>query len=909
MKIKYNETVSDYGKLIRNAIEFLKDGDVLEFERGEYVVSDEYLERCFYYVTNNTSCEKSIAFHLKNKKNIIIKGNGSKLLFTKEITPFVISNCENIDISGFEIDYTFNNHLELKIVEVLDNKIIVSPVEGFELELKDDKVYLPNINQPIFGGLTMAYDSELLRPSYRKSFYFLAINRSEKDFLGDTFRFQSVRFKEKTGGLYEMELPFTIPFVKDEVLVMCVCPERKAQTFFVSDSKNTSLSDIEIFYSPSMAIIAQFCENLTLNNVNVERNGKHGMLTSLADSVHCLHCTGKISLRNCKFFNMMDDALNVHGLYTKVISSNNGRLTVKLMEEQQSGINAYKTGDVLTVYKGYTLDERCKFTVNEAKLKTPYEIELTGKIDGENVAEGDIVSNKNRMPEVEVINCSCGNNRPRGFLLTSSKKMVVDGCRFSNCEHGIECAGDTVYWYEAGGVNDLTVKNCTFENCNYAAGNYAIVISPQFDKTGKEQFYHKNIKIENNLFLGFSSGMIYANAVDGLIIVGNDYRYVEPYEKIPAPKGMIFLEGCKNLYIENNYDEACFREECKPFWLCDKLTKETVVFLEGEEKTDLLYPAKEILKVTDYSENIQYADGVDYACDGGKIIKLSDTIPQFTKEEFYRLIPDRIGVEIDRSKVKFDTGGQRFFKFDEIEYRAVKVDYIKAGDRKYTVPQPCTKQTELFRQKLKSGEKVRICFYGDSITEGADASACRRLPPYIDKWSDLLVKFFKLYYKTDKLISVNSAMGGKCSDWGLKNFRENVLCNHPDLLILAFGMNDGMSTVQEFSKRIEEMICLLREQNDKAEIVLVATSVPNPQSTWYLNQSKFGTPLKALAERYGCAFCDMGTLTEEVFKVKNYRDCTSNNVNHLNDFGTRLYLHSLLNVMLGDEYIKVYKTK
>lgn len=904
--IEYDEKITDYGKIIADAVSQMKDGDTLEFGSGEFPVGGKYLDRCFYYVSNNTSCEKKIAFHLKNKKNVSIIGHGSKLIFTDEVTPFVVSECENVKISGFDVDYLHNYHLEFDIIRVTDGAMTVRCAEGFAFSLVDGKAYLPDLSKLIYGGLTMAFDPELKRPSFRTGLYFFALNQSGKDHLGKSFRYEPVNVTETVDGCYKMETPYANAFSAGQKLIMCVCSERRDQVFLLNQSQNTVIEDVNISYSPSMGVIAQFCEDLSLQRVRVERNGRHGMVSSLCDAVHCVHCTGKLTLCDCRFFNMMDDALNVHGIYTQVIKTNGNTALVKLMEAQQQGVNSYRPGDVLTVYKGHTLDKRCEFIVEKSELKSGYEIEISGKINGEEITDGDIVSNPDRMPEIEASGCACGDNRPRGFLLTSSKKTVIDGCRFSDCEHGIECAGDTVYWYEADRVNDLTVKNCVFENCNHASGNYAIVVSPKYDHSGNEKYYHRNIKIKDNLFLGFSSGILYADGVDGISVTGNRYRYEGPYPALAAPNGTFCLENCANLFFEDNYDERRFWEDARPFWLCDRQNRETVVFLEGEERSDLLYDARKILRVTDYAERTVYREGVDYRCVDGKIERISDNIPSFSRSEFYRLQPDRIGVEIDRTKVKFDTDLPRWFKFDEIEYRAVKVDYEREGKRVYSVPESCADRTKSFRGKLSKGESARLCFYGDSITEGADSSACRRIPPYIDKWADQLTEFLKIFYRNDKLTSVNVAKGGKDSLWGLENFESNVLDNNPDLLILAFGMNDGECPVEEFGNRIEKMIRLLRGQNEKSEIVLVATALPNPQSRWFLNQQYFGKTLKELAEKYSCAFCDMGKLTGEIFAVKNYRDCTTNNVNHMNDFGTKIYLHSLLNVILGEEYEKIY---
>lgn len=51
-----------------------------------------------------------------------------------------------------------------------------------------------------------------------------------------------------------------------------------------------------------------------------------------------------------------------------------------------------------------------------------------------NVVAGNyVIENLSANPEIEIRNCECGNNRPRGFLLRSPKKQLWKTAFFTIC--------------------------------------------------------------------------------------------------------------------------------------------------------------------------------------------------------------------------------------------------------------------------------------------------------------------------------------------------------------------------------------------------------------------------------------------------------------------------------------------
>ena len=52
------------------------------------------------------------------------------------------------------------------------------------------------------------------------------------------------------------------------------------------------------------------------------------------------------------------------------------------------------------------------------------------------------------------------------------------------------------------------------------------------------------------------------------------------------------------------------------------------------------------------------------------------------------------------------------------------------------------------------------------------------------------------------------------------------------------------------------------------------------------------------------AMCQMTSMTQSILSRKEYKDFTGNNVNHTNDFYTRVYAQTLLQTVIGYENMK-----
>jgi len=191
---------------------------------------------------------------------------------------------------------------------------------------------------------------------------------------------------------------------------------------------------------------------------------------------------------------------------------------------------------------------------------------------------------------------------------------------------------------------------------------------------------------------------------------------------------------------------------------------------------------------------------------------------------------------------------------------------------------------------LKAGQPVKVVAFGDSITAGGDATR-----PELIYWQQWLTSLRARYPKA-QITGVNGATGGDTTVQGLARLEQKVLAEKPDLVLIAFGMNDqniGSVPLDRFEANLGTLVDRIRTETG-AEVILLSSCLPNPN--WHYTSGKmpeYGRITQKVAQAKGCAFADVLARWQAVVDRKKPEDLLSNNVNHPNDFGHRLYAEVL----------------
>ena len=104
----------------------------------------------------------------------------------------------------------------------------------------------------------------------------------------------------------------------------------------------------------------------------------------------------------------------------------------------------------------------------------------------------------------------------------------------------------------------------------------------------------------------------------------------------------------------------------KPFWHTREVYNETVLFVGEEDVAPLMYAPSEILSVRNYGLDIEYTEGIEYTIVEGCIKRLSgSSIPFIEVDDYYRITPDRISIELINNLSGYEFAEKRFLMFGE----------------------------------------------------------------------------------------------------------------------------------------------------------------------------------------------------------------------------------------------------
>ena len=334
-----------------------------------------------------------------------------------------------------------------------------------------------------------------------------------------------------------------------------------------------------------------------------------------------------------------------------------------------------------------------------------------------------------------------------------------------------------------------------------------------------------------------------------------------------------------------------------PYWEGNIMYNESCLMI-GDEGVPLMYEPKQIISVRSCDLRTTYVEGVDYKIEDGKIYRLEgSSMPYYDEAEYYLTSAD---TAVTGSAVECKDGTYILSAPSAVfQQNSVFVTYTHAKNTKYIVPETSTKLNK-FIEKLEAGEEVNVVFFGDSITDGSNATGRENVAPYMPRWTEMVTAALRGKYPKAVINYTNTAVGGKNVSWGVENYETSVNAYSPDLLVLGFGMNDINTSVENFILRTKTIVDGVLAANPDCEIVLIGSMLPNEIWKWYGNQYLFEDALIGLAESYdNVDVAKMTSVHRSLLTGKRFVDMTSNNGNHPNDFLIRVYAQTILKLLVG----------
>ena len=531
------------------------DEVVLNFGKGTYTFSSTDAKDYEYYISNHDQYPlRKIGFHLEGWNNLTLDGRGAEFLFTGRMIPFYVVNCTNTTLCNFSVDFT---DPQITQAEILSN----TPEDGTTFKMapwvkcrigQNGRFEVYGSDWAMQPNSGMNFEKKTRHIAYQTGDLWVVTDGVQD--LGNG-KFRAPQWKEAK--------------VKPGTIVTFRTYHRPCPGMVLDHDNQTVLQNVNIHYSEGMGLIAQRCTDITLDGFNVCLRGKNDprYFTTQADATHFSQCKGHIKSVNGLYEGMMDDAINIHGVYLKVKEVINAQ-TIRCAYEhgQAYGFAWGDVGDTIRFVSAFTMEEHQEtYTILDIKPADKetvkgckqFIITLNRPMDKtlELATQDYGIENLTWTPTVYFAKNVVRNNRARGALFSSPRHTICEDNLFDHTSGtAILLCGDCNGWYESGSCKDIVIRNNKFVNAltsYYQFTNAVISIYPEIPRLNdQQQYFHSNILIENNKFTTFDEPILYAKSVNGLTFRKNKIKRSKAYAPFHWNKEAFKMERVKGFVKE-----------------------------------------------------------------------------------------------------------------------------------------------------------------------------------------------------------------------------------------------------------------------------------------------------------------------------------------------------------------------
>lgn len=503
-----------FQRMLADARAYTKDGRHVTIELGEgvYHVYPDSLERHELFISNHDHvAERPVAFYVDSIDHLSIIGRGNaRLLFHGRQIPFVIRRSTGVSLEGFRIDYPRPAISQIEVLSVDSGAVRARVIAETKYRVEGNRFVLEGegYDQQLFVCMPFGADRHMKWGRADVSFDPREIERGADGIL--TLRGWGEAPYLHVGDRYVLRSYY-----------------RPTPGIVLMDAEDILLKEVHVHYAEGMALVAQNTRDVSLHGFRVDvPEGSDRYFTTQADATHFSGCRGVIVSCDGLYEHMADDAINVHGTYLRVDSIVDASTMVATFAHNQSfGYTWYEEGDTLRL-----IDRRTLLPLTgelSAKVEQLNSTQLLVSVLSEGFDAATLkgrsvaIENVSATPEVDFENNTVRNNRARGALFSTPRRVLCADNLFDHT-HGsaILLCGDANGWYESGPCYDITIRGNRFLNAltaMYQFTNGIISIDPEIPEMTEGQYYHGRVVVEGNTFETFPSPHLYAESVAELL--------------------------------------------------------------------------------------------------------------------------------------------------------------------------------------------------------------------------------------------------------------------------------------------------------------------------------------------------------------------------------------------------------
>lgn len=532
------------------------DSVVIRLQPGRYDFYEKGASAREYYISNHDQDNpKLVGVALEDMSHLLLDGQGAQLVFHGRMLPVSLVRSTDCTVQGLRIDFEHPHITQVKVVENNGNDgILFEPAPWVKYRCKDGRFEAYDESWTNTYSFGFAFEGDTRHVVYNSGDIACPVEDAVEETPG---RIRAPHWND--GRL----VPGTVVVLRTGA--------RPTPGMFLSHNVNTVVSDVKVHYSEGMGLLAQLCENITLSRFGVCLKGVDDprFFSAQADATHFSGCKGRIESVDGLYEGMMDDAINVHGTYLRVVRRVDDRTVVgRYMHPQAWGFEWGRKGDEVQPIRSRTM-ETVGDVLHIADIRPEdsetahgaheFRITFDRPLDAGIGAEGKELfglENLTWSPEVHFARNVIRNNRARGALFSTPRRVVVEDNFFDHTSgSAILLCGDCNGWFETGACHDVLIRRNHFLNAltsQYQFTTAVISIYPEIpDLKSQQQYFHSNIVIEDNEFDMFDAPVLYAKSVDGLTFRRNTIRTNHAFKPFHYNQSRFWLEHVNGARIED----------------------------------------------------------------------------------------------------------------------------------------------------------------------------------------------------------------------------------------------------------------------------------------------------------------------------------------------------------------------